>query len=117
MALLKSTSIGLSVVILVSDQFVKQYSICENIIVCKYSLAALRLRNGLICLKFCRLNLTLFATLFMWHLNVKVESNVSPRYLNSFTIFNSSLLRNTLDCITFVFCYENTMQTVLLVFK
>ncbi len=48
---------------LVNDQFIKQYSICEKIIVYKNSLAALVSRNGLTCLKFCKFNLTLFATL------------------------------------------------------
>jgi len=31
-----------------NDQFVKQYSICEKIIVCKNNLAALVSRNGLV---------------------------------------------------------------------
>ncbi len=63
MAFLNKDSILLRVVVLVNDQFIKQYSICQKIIVYKNSLAALVSRNGLTCLKFCKFNLTLFATL------------------------------------------------------
>ncbi len=62
MAFLNRDSILLRVAVLVNDQFVKQYSICEKIIVYKNNLAALVSRNGLTCLKFCKLNLTYFAT-------------------------------------------------------
>ncbi len=112
MAFLNKDSILLRVVVLVNDQFIKQYSICEKIIVYKNSLAALVSRNGLTCLKFCKLNLTLFATFFTWHLNVRVESYVTPRYLKSLTISSSCPLRNTLECDTFIFCLVNAIQTV-----
>ncbi len=117
MAFLNNDSILLRVVVLVNDQFIKQYSICEKIIVYKNSLAALVSRNGLTCLKFCKLNLTLFATFFTWRLNVRVESYVTPRYLKSLTISSSCPLRNTLECDTFIFCLVNAIQTVFLMFR
>ena len=51
------------------------------------------------CLKLCRLYLTELLILLMWLSNVRVESRVTPRYLNSLTRLSSTLLRKTLDCL------------------
>ncbi len=42
-----------------NDQLLKQYSIWEKIIECKYNLAASTVKNGLMYLKFFRLNFTI----------------------------------------------------------
>ena len=92
-----SCSMGLRIVVPVQDQFVKQYSMCDKIIHWRYDLAALTVKKGLICLKFWRLNLIVFETFFTCFLNVRVESNMTPRYLNSGTSSSSTSPRNTFD--------------------
>ncbi len=52
---LKSDFMGLSIVVPVRDQFVKQYSMCEMIIECNIP-ATSSVRDGLICLKLLKLN-------------------------------------------------------------
>ena len=98
---------------LVNDQLVKQYSICEKIIVYKNNLAALVSRNGLTCLKFSKLNLTLFATFFTWLLNVRVESYMTPRYLNSLLISSSCPLRKSSRCRLWESdCFHRSVKTL-----
>lgn len=47
------------------NQCAKQYSMCETIIVYKNTFAALVSRNGLTCLKYCKLNLTICYPFYM----------------------------------------------------
>ena len=58
---------------------------CEKIMACMKSLAASIVRYGLMCLKLDKLNLILLATFLTCFLNVKFESSVIPKYLNSDT--------------------------------
>lgn len=48
-------------------------------------LAASKVKYGLMCLKLAKLNLIVFPTFLTCFLNVKLESCIIPRYLNSDT--------------------------------
>jgi len=111
-ARLKSDSIGLSVVAFVSDQFIKQHSIWEKIIEWRNILAALHESDGLIYLKFARLNLTVFERQLTWFLKDSVGSNTTPIYLNSFTICISSCFKNMFERVISICRLENIIQTV-----
>ena len=80
-ALLHSCSMGFRFVAQANDQFVKQYSMWDRIIQWRYDFAALTVKKGLICLKCCKLNLTVLDTFLICFLKVKFESIMTPRYL------------------------------------
>ena len=89
---------------------------CEKIIACMKSLAASVERYGRMCLKLDRLNLILLATFFTCFLNVRCESRVIPRYLNSDTIW-ILLPSMRMSMSGSVELREKNMPTVLVVFR
>lgn len=108
---------GLSVAVHVSDQLVRQYTKCAKIMECRNVLAAFSVKLFLMCLKFRRLNLMWVATFLTWLLKVRVESRVTPRYLNSVTKSSSVPFTNMFECVICWARLEKIIHTVFLVFN
>lgn len=114
----------LQLVMLVSAQSVMQYSIYENIIQRRHILAALSDSENHIFLKLIRLKCTILYIIHNLHqhtcftciLKDGVESNVTPRYLNSSTICSSTTFEKTFELDFNAGSFEN-IQNVFLVFN
>lgn len=77
---------GFSDELLVCPQLVRQYVRCDIIIASINNLAALKVRVFLIYLKLARLNLTLLHSFLICVLKERLESIITPKYLNCGTI-------------------------------